>query len=82
MPREIDLDEFMLSPSAVLAWGEMARRVAQELSAIAQTRGQMLEIPDERARVNDNGSLTIYVKIPGVLDISMDVPADQWAYIQ
>ena len=77
MAKEIDLDDVLLSPAAVAAWQEMAVRIASALQGV-----QPSDIPDEKACINDNGTLTIYVKIPGNADISLDVPTDQWAYRQ
>ena len=77
LAKEIDLDDVLLSPAAVVAWQEMAARIASALQGVRPS-----DIPDEQARINDNGTLTIYVKIPGKADISLDVPADQWAYQQ
>jgi len=79
MAEEIDLDLVALTPAVVEAWQE----VAQSAFALAHSgRVGPAEIPDEQARVNDDGTLTIFVSIPGVIDVSLDVPADQWAYLQ
>lgn len=77
MTKEIDLDEVLLSPAAVASWQEISARAAAGLQGIKPS-----EIPDEQAKINDDGTLTIFVKVPGKIDISMDVPADQWAYRQ
>jgi pyruvate formate-lyase activating enzyme-like uncharacterized protein len=82
MAREIDLDEVMLSQDAAVAWHEMAGRVAVALQHIAKMGKEIPQIPDERARVNDNGTLTIFVNIPGVIDVSMEVPGGHWSYRQ
>ena len=82
MAKIVDLDAIALSPAAVMAWAELAWKTAQGLEQIARNRGIELQIPDEQARENNDGTLTIFVKIPGIIDISLDVPADQWAYIQ
>ena len=79
MAQEIDLDLIGLSVPAVEAWHAMAERVAVALAQMRRVGDS--SIPDERARVNDDGTLTIFVSIPGVMDISMDVPADQWQYL-
>lgn len=77
MSKVIDLDGVLLSPATVDAWRELAARAAIGLRNI-----EARDIPDEQVRVNDDGTLTIFVKVPDVIDISMDVPADQWAYRQ
>lgn len=80
--KEISLDEVMLSSDAMEAWYEMAGRVAIVLQCIGKMRAKTLSIHDERARVNDNGTLTIFVNIPEVIDVSMEVPAGHWTYLQ
>lgn len=80
--KEINLDEVMLSSDAAAAWYEMAGRVAVALQRIGKMRAKTLSIPDERARVNDDGTLTIFVNIPDVIDVSMPVPVGHWGYRQ
>lgn len=82
MAKEVSLDAVMLSEAAVAAWHEMAGRFAVALQYIGKMRGKEIPIPDERARVNDNGTLTIFVSIPGTTELTMDVPADHWSYRQ
>ena len=80
MPQEIDLDDVGLSPAAVAAWQEMAGRVGDVLRQISAMRGgERFAIPDERARVENDGTLTIYVSIPGIAEIAMTVPVGQWS---
>ena len=81
MFREINLDDVVLSPATVAAWQEIAKRVARALAEIARVRGTTFAIPDERGRVNDDGSLTIFISVPGVItEAFMDVPAGEWAW--
>lgn len=82
MVKEISLDAVMLSLDAATAWHEMAGRVAMALQHIGKMRAKTLSIPDEQARVNDDGTLTIFVNIPDVIDVSMDVPVGHWGYRQ
>lgn len=77
MAREIDLDNVLLSPATVVAWQELAARTATGLQSF-----EVRNIPDERARVNDDGTLTIFVNVPNTIEMSMNVPAEQWAYRQ
>lgn len=79
MAPEIDLDDIMLTPAVVAAYSELAKRIA---IALQERINDASSIPDERVRMNDDGTLTIFVNIPEVIDVSMDVPADQWAYRQ
>ncbi len=80
MSKEIDLNLLDISPAAFAAWQEMSGRIAVVLAAMAEMGKEIPPIPDERARINDDGTLTIYVEISGILSVSMNVPADQWAY--
>jgi hypothetical protein len=80
MTKEVNLDGIILSEAAVVAWHEMAGKVAIALQHIGKMREKIISVPDERVKVNDNGTLTIFVNIPDVIDISMDVPADHWSY--
>ena len=82
MAKEVILDGIMLSSAATSAWHEMASRVATALQHISRVRGATPSIPDERARVNDDGTLTIFVNIPDAICVSMDVPAGHWGYWQ
>ncbi|MBI2356068.1 MAG: hypothetical protein HYV13_02595 [Candidatus Doudnabacteria bacterium] len=77
MAREVDLDELLLSPRAVFGWLAKVRESAVALEGV---NPQL--IPDERARINDDGTLTIFVEIPGIITISMEVPRGDWAYRQ
>ena len=80
MAKEIDLDEVNLTADAVAAWTEMVGRVALVLAQMKRMGREIPEIPIERARVEDDRTLTVYVNMPGVLNISMSIPADQWVW--
>ncbi len=72
----------MLSHAATQAWHALASRVADTLEHLQQMGREIPAIPDERARINDDGTLTVFVDIPGVLNVSLQVPAEQWTYGQ
>ncbi|MBI3952722.1 MAG: hypothetical protein HY336_02075 [Candidatus Doudnabacteria bacterium] len=74
MAREIDLDEVMLSIETVRGWLAKVRESGPLLKGLDPE-----EIPDERCRVNDDGSLTIFVVLPGG-EVSMDVSRSHWTY--
>jgi hypothetical protein len=82
MMEEVNLDEVTLSSSAAAAWYEMAECVAIVFQRMGKARAKNLSIPDERVRVNGDGTLTIFVDIPDVIDVSMDVPVGHWGYRQ
>lgn len=82
MATEIDLDLVVLTPAAFAAWQETAQRWAMAFGEMA-ARSRAIDphsIPDERARINDNGTLTIFVNVSGVMSVEMDLPASQWAH--
>jgi hypothetical protein len=79
--QEIDLDSVVLSPDTVAAWSEIALRLAAALRQLQQSGRQISEadIPIEQGRVEDDGTLTISVNVPGVFDASMTVPQGHWS---
>ena len=76
MPEEIDLDQVNISPAVHNAWQGMARSIADIVRRLGISPD---EIPDEKARIEDDGSLTIFVELP-IGEVSLRVPPDQWAY--
>ena len=72
--EEIDLDCVNISPAAYQAWQEIAKRVAIIAS---QLHIESEEIPDEKARVEDDGSLSVFVQL-SIGDVSLRVPPGQW----
>lgn len=79
--RMVDLDNLLLSPEVVVAWTEVARGVVAAL-ALAGQRIDPSQIPDEQARVEDDGSLTIFCEILGIGELSLKVPAGAWGWRQ
>lgn len=73
----IDLDDVLLSPVVFDAWHEFARRIAEQLKLLGVSDPS--QIPDEQGRVNDDGTLTIFVTLPNG-EVSMVVPKEHWAY--
>lgn len=80
MAREADLETIILSLEAAEAWNGLANNVAAALRNLECLADKWLLLPDERARVNDDGTLTIFIRIPGVLECSLEVPSEHWAY--
>lgn len=74
-----DLDLVLLTPAVWRAW---AFEVAPRAAALLAAAGYTGPIPDERGRVEADGSLTIYVALPGGGEVGMSVPSGQWAWKQ
>ena len=80
MKKIDDLDLVLLTPEVVRVWKfEVAPRAAAMCAAAGIKPTQ---IPDERGRVEEDGSLTIYVALPGGGEVGMSVPPDHWAWKQ
>lgn len=80
MPREIDLDEVTISPATLVAWHGVAQRLALALRELKRLGREIPEIPIERGRVEDDGTLTVYIDLPGLISASISVPRDQWKW--
>lgn len=79
MKNIIDLDDVMISPLVQKTWQEFTRRVVAQLRLLGVTDPS--QVPDEQARVNNNGTLTVFVTLPNG-EVAMEVPEKQWAYRQ
>lgn len=75
-PEDI-LSEVVISISAAYRWQSKAAEFAQEISQ--QGRLKMSVIPDEKAKLEADGSLTVYATIADLV-ISMRVEPDEWCY--
>jgi len=79
MSGDDTLSRVALSHSAVKRWhakaGELAREVRKHgVRALA-------DIPDELARVEADGALTLYVPMPDGAELSMRVDPHEWAWL-
>jgi hypothetical protein len=80
MGKPIDLDEVMLSSAAGDAWQVLCNRLVVALEALRLV-GRIIDassVPDEQARIEDDGTLTIHVDIPDLMEVSLTVPVGQW----
>lgn len=76
----IDLDKVLFSEEAVAAWMSIVPRVALAFQAVGICPE---EIPDEQARIESDGSLTIFMEIPGGRgEVSLTIPPGAWARLQ
>ncbi len=79
MSGDDTLSRVALSHSAVMRWHERASDLARE----ARSRGarKPADIPDELARVEADGALTLYVPMPDGTELSMRVEPHEWAWL-
>ncbi len=73
MMEEIDLDVVRLTPAAYRRW------VTHTAKATFGMAVDPAFFPIERGRIHQDGSLEIYVELPGGREISMHVLAEEWA---
>jgi hypothetical protein len=73
------LSRVALSHSAVKRWHERAGDLARE----ARKHGvrQPTNTPDELARIEADGALTLYVPMPDGAELSMRVEPHEWAWL-
>lgn len=79
MPKTVNLDDVLISPAAYAALHEIASRAAAAMSELG-VPAEAIGI--ERARIEDDGSLTIFVEVSegyGIEEVSMTVPPDHWS---
>lgn len=76
-PRRDTLDRVLLSVEVVRAWEAHAASIAAQLTAAGISPA---DIPDEQAEQQADGSLLIYVEVPGQPRIGMRVPAGAWRW--
>lgn len=81
MAKDIDLDQVYFAPQVRAAWLALADQAGHTLALLKEAGVDIPAIPDERGRIEDDGSLTIYVSVPNVIDVSMSVPPGQWQYM-
>lgn len=74
--KVIDLATVLISPAVYRAWLEVVSNAVPRLLAAGIDPRQL---PDEQGRIEDDGSLTIFVVLPNGGEVSMPVPKGQWA---
>lgn len=72
------IDSVLLSTDAVRQWHKLVKAVS-ESGALSGCKPE--EIPDEDARILNNGDLEIFVKLPNNKEITMIVPKEEWSWI-
>lgn len=76
---EIDLDLVLITPEVLRAWRD---EVAPQAARLLIAAGYSGPIPDERGRVEADGSLTIFVTLAGHGEVGMSVPHDHWTWVK
>lgn len=79
MSGDDTLSRVALSRAAVDRWHTKARELAHEDRKNGVRRPS--DIPDELARVEADGALTIYVPMPDGAELSMRVEPNEWAWL-
>lgn len=77
----VNLDEVLLTSEVVVAWNEFTKRMAFTLALMGR-KFHLSQAPDEKARVEGNGTLTIFCEVPGIGEISLNVPPEHWSWRQ
>jgi hypothetical protein len=80
MGKEINIDQIVLSPEAAAAWQKRVARIATAQQFIENRRLKTIPSPDERVQINGDGTITIFLSIPNILQDSMVIPRGQWSY--
>lgn len=75
---EDTLSRVALSASAIARWRARAQAFLAEAAAHG-VRGPS-DVGDEMARIEADGSLTIYLPLPDGAEVSMRVEPDEWAW--
>ena len=75
MVREVDLCEVFLTEEVYTAW----QIVIQDFFRKSKKGIDLSSISEEKGRINEDGTLTIFTSIQGV-EVSMNVLEGQWLY--
>ena len=73
----VDLADVVVTTAVFRAWFAIARHVVLALRQAADKRPPS-RIADEKGRIEDDGSLTIFVTLPDGGEASLTVPPGEW----
>lgn len=76
----IDIDEVLLTPRAYETWMAWAATIPERLYAATGRLPDSATIPDEAGMVHEDGSLEVFVDIPGYSRIGMVIPPEEWSW--
>jgi hypothetical protein len=76
----IDLDLVWIRPEVHAEWQKIALEAAKRYAVLpARMR---TSIPTEQGRINEEtGVMTIFVDMPVIGEVTLDVPAGHWGYM-
>lgn len=78
MPKEIAFDDFLISRVALSAWNDLLKKEVQKLKGHnLRQRARAPEI-NIGAQTNEDGTLTLYFRVPNTIDVSVQIAQDHW----
>ncbi|HEY5039343.1 MAG TPA: hypothetical protein VIJ93_09755 [bacterium] len=80
MEQEFDLKEIRLSPASAAKWRAITTAATDTIRMLGEIRAKPVAVPNGRAMVNGDGTLTVSIRVPDVLGISVRIPVGQWGY--
>ncbi len=75
--RVIDLNFVTVTPTAAIAYASFCVTIALALEELGLGK---TKIPDERGETMPDGSLKIFVDIPGKARVEFTIPEGEWEY--
>ncbi len=83
MEKIIDLDRVMITVSAAVRWNQLAITAVRTMRQHKKlTAKQAAEMPDEQGRLNEDGSLMLFVQLPNGSELSLRLPPNEWEWRQ
>lgn len=78
MSRPISLSGVLLTPAAQAAWREACAHAA----SILRAQGREIGDAEEQSRVENDGSLTVFVRLPDGGEVACNLPAAEWRCVE
>ena len=78
--KVIGLETAVISKTMYQEWKRVVRGSVHLLEGISPDNIPPI-IPGEQGRIEDDGSLTIFVTLPSGGEVSMNVPEERWTYL-
>ncbi len=77
-PQPDLLDRIRLTPEAYQAWVARSRQAAWQMQDLGI---DPRSIPEEQGEVLDDGSLRVFVDVPGLGRVDLVISPDEWTYV-